>query len=83
VVSAVEDQSGYPLQSTDPLKRLSERAAPTLIVHDEQDKFTKHSISAQAADAIENVEMVTTQGQGHGRAPNREQAFSSSDRLLA
>ncbi|MBE4537267.1 alpha/beta hydrolase [Vibrio parahaemolyticus] len=82
VVSEVEDQYGYPLQSIDPLKRLSERAAPTIIVHDEQDKFTKHSISAQAADEIENVELVTTQGQGHGRVMKCEQVFSSFDRLI-
>ncbi|ODX63527.1 alpha/beta fold hydrolase [Vibrio parahaemolyticus] len=82
VVSEVEDQYGYPLQSIDPLKRLSERAAPMIIVHDEQDKFTKHSISAQAADEIENVELVTTQGQGHGRVMKCEQVFSSFDRLI-
>ncbi|MCV5222959.1 alpha/beta hydrolase, partial [Escherichia coli] len=82
VVSEVEDQYGYPLQSIDPLKRLSERSAPTIIVHDEQDKFTKHSISAQAADEIENVELVTTQGQGHGRVMKCEQVFSSFDRLI-
>ncbi|HCG8649198.1 TPA: alpha/beta hydrolase [Vibrio parahaemolyticus] len=82
VVSEVEDQYGYPLQSIDPLKRLSERAAPTIIVHDEKDKFTKHSISAQAADEIENVELVTTQGQGHGRVMKCEQVFSSFDRLI-
>ncbi|EGQ9456291.1 TPA: alpha/beta hydrolase [Vibrio parahaemolyticus] len=82
VVSEVEDQYGYPLQSIDPLKRLSERAALTIIVHDEQDKFTKHSISAQAADEIENVELVTTQGQGHGRVMKCEQVFSSFDRLI-
>lgn len=82
VVSEVEDQYGYPLQSIDPLKRLSERAAPTIIVHDEKDKFTKHSISAQAADEIENVELVTTQGQGHGRVMKCEQVFSGFDRLI-
>ncbi|HCG5588710.1 TPA: alpha/beta fold hydrolase [Vibrio parahaemolyticus] len=82
VVSEVEDQYGYPLQSIDPLKRLSERAAPMIIVHDEQDKFTKHSISAQAADEIENVELVTTQGQGHGRVMKCEQVFSGFDRLI-
>ncbi|MHC6803110.1 alpha/beta fold hydrolase, partial [Vibrio antiquarius] len=47
VVSEVEDQFGYPLQSIDPLKRLAERSSPAIIVHDEQDKFTKYSISAQ------------------------------------
>ncbi|MHC6804070.1 alpha/beta hydrolase, partial [Vibrio antiquarius] len=53
-----------------------------IIVHDEQDKFTKYSISAQAAEEIENVELVTTQGQGHGRVMKCGQVFSSFDRLL-
>ncbi|HHF2858068.1 TPA: alpha/beta fold hydrolase [Vibrio diabolicus] len=82
VVSEVEDQFGYPLQSIDPLKRLAERSSPAIIVHDEQDKFTKYSISAQAAEEIENVELVKTQGQGHGRVMKCAQVFSSFDRLL-
>ncbi|ELD2703517.1 alpha/beta hydrolase, partial [Vibrio parahaemolyticus] len=30
----------------------------------------------------ENVELVTTQGQGHGRVMKCEQVFSSFDRLI-
>ncbi len=82
VVSEVEDQFGYPLQSIDPMKRLSERSSHTIIIHDEQDKFTKYSVSAKAAEEIKNVELVTTQGQGHGRVMKCEQVFSSFDRLL-
>lgn len=82
VVSEVEDQFGYPLQSIDPMKRLSERPSHTIIIHDEQDKFTKYSVSAKAAEEIKNVELVTTQGQGHGRVMKCEQVFSSFDRLL-
>ena len=82
VVSEVEDQFGYPLQSIDPEKRLAEREAKTIIVHDEQDKFTKHSVSAKAADEIERVELVTTQGQGHGRVMKCDEVFQSFDRLI-
>lgn len=82
VVAEVEAQFGYPLQSIDPLKRLSERQSMTIIVHDQQDKFTSHSVSAQAADTIANVELVTTQGQGHGRVMKCEQVFQSFDRLI-
>lgn len=82
VVSEVEDQFGYPLQSIDPMKRLSERPSHTIIIHDEQDKFTKYSVSAKAAEEIKNVELVTTQGQGHGRVMKCGQVFSSFDRLL-
>ncbi|AUV89379.1 hydrolase or acyltransferase [Vibrio campbellii] len=82
VVSEVEDQFGYPLQSIDPEKRLAEREAKTIIVHDKQDKFTKHSVSAKAADEIERVELVTTQGQGHGRVMKCDEVFQSFDRLI-
>ncbi|MGR5132419.1 alpha/beta fold hydrolase [Vibrio alfacsensis] len=82
VVSEIEDQFNYPLQSIDPFKRLSERQSPTIIVHDEQDKFTKHSVSVQAAKEIERVELVTTQGQGHGRVMKCEEVFCSFDRLI-
>ncbi|MGR5319719.1 MULTISPECIES: alpha/beta hydrolase [Vibrio] len=82
VVSEIEDQFSYPLQSIDPFRRLSERFSPTIIVHDEQDKFTKHSVSVQAANEIERVELVTTQGQGHGRVMKCEEVFRSFDRLI-
>lgn len=82
VVSEVEEQFNYPLQSIDPQKRLAAREAKTIIVHDEQDKFTKHSVSAKAANEIERVELVTTQGQGHGRVMKCEEVFQSFDRLI-
>jgi pimeloyl-ACP methyl ester carboxylesterase len=82
VVSEVEEQFGYPLQSIDPEKRLAERKAKTIIVHDEQDKFTKHGVSAKAANEIERVELVTTQGQGHGRVMKCDEVFQSFDRLV-
>ncbi len=81
VVSDVEAQFGYPLESIDPFKRLSERESMIIIVHDEQDKFTKHCVSAKAAEEIANVELVTTQGQGHGRVMTCEQVLRSFDRL--
>ncbi|CAM2933846.1 alpha/beta hydrolase [Vibrio mytili] len=82
VVSEVEEQFDYPLQAINPMERLANRPSLTIIVHDKQDKFTKHSVSAQAAHDIDNVELVTTQGQGHGRVMTCEQVFASFDRLV-
>lgn len=81
VVSDVEAQFNYPIQSVDPYRRLAQREAPTIIVHDEQDRFTSHAISAAAAKEMVNVELVTTHGQGHGRVMKCPQVFESFDRL--
>ncbi|MGI9831858.1 alpha/beta fold hydrolase [Vibrio vulnificus] len=83
VVSEVEEQFNYPIQSVDPYRRLAQRRVQTLIVHDEQDKFTSHAVSASAAQEMENVELVSTQGQGHGRVMKCQQVLDSFDRLIA
>lgn len=81
VVSEVEEQFNYPIQSIDPYRRLAMREAPTIIVHDQQDKFTSHAISASAARDMPRVELVSTSGQGHGRVMKCQQVFESFDRL--
>ncbi|HDY7774179.1 TPA: alpha/beta hydrolase [Vibrio vulnificus] len=83
VVSEVEEQFNYPIQSVDPYRRLAQRRVQTLIVHDEQDKFTSHAVSAFAAQEMENVELISTQGQGHGRVMKCQQVLDSFDRLIA
>ncbi|HFQ5297593.1 TPA: alpha/beta fold hydrolase [Vibrio vulnificus] len=83
VVSEVEEQFNYPIQSVDPYRRLAQRCVQTLIVHDEQDKFTSHAVSASAAQEMENVELISTQGQGHGRVMKCQQVLDSFDRLIA
>ncbi|WP_155399642.1 alpha/beta fold hydrolase [Vibrio vulnificus] len=83
VVSEVEEQFNYPIQSVDPYRRLAQRRVQTLIVHDEQDKFTSHAVSASAAQEMENVELISTQGQGHGRVMKCQQVLDSFDRLIA
>ncbi len=82
VVSEVEDQYHYPIQSVDPYNKLKLRSAQTIIVHDEGDKFTKFEVSQKAAREMENVTLVATQGQGHGRVMKCAEVMESFDKLI-
>ncbi|USD34790.1 MULTISPECIES: alpha/beta hydrolase [Vibrio] len=83
VVSEVEEQYRYPIQSIDPYNKLKLRQSKTIIVHDEGDKFTKFSVSQKAAQDMENVTLVATQGQGHGRVMKCPQVMQGFDELIA
>ncbi|MBN3495555.1 alpha/beta fold hydrolase [Vibrio neptunius] len=83
VVSEVEEQYRYPIQSIDPYNKLKLRQSKTIIVHDEGDKFTKFSVSQKAAREMDNVTLVATQGQGHGRVMKCAQVMQSFDELIA
>ncbi|WP_425667513.1 alpha/beta hydrolase [Vibrio tubiashii] len=83
VVSEVEDQYHYPIQSVDPYNKLKLRGAQTIIVHDQGDKFTKFEVSQKAAQEMENVTLVATQGQGHGRVMKCSEVMDSFDQLIA
>lgn len=82
VVQEVEAQYRYPIQSIDPYQKLAQRQSPTIIVHDEGDKFTKFSVSQRAANEMNNVVLVATQGQGHGRVMMCKQVMDSFDNLI-
>ena len=82
VVGEVEEQFNYPIQSVDPYGKLALRQSNTIIVHDEKDKFTKYSVSERAANEMERVTLMTTQGQGHGRVMKCPQVFESFDALI-
>ncbi|HAS62905.1 MAG TPA: alpha/beta hydrolase, partial [Vibrio sp.] len=82
VVKELEDHYRYPIQSVDPYSKLKLRQSPTIIVHDEADKFTKYSVSQRAAQEMENVTLVTTHGQGHGRVMKCGQVMDSFDKLI-
>lgn len=83
VVLEIQDQYHYPLQSVDPYRKLGLRGSKTLIVHDEKDKFTKFSVSEKAAKEMENVTLVATQGQGHGRVMKCQQVTDGFDALVS
>ncbi|MDN3616109.1 alpha/beta hydrolase [Vibrio gallaecicus] len=82
VVGEVEEQFNYPIQSVDPYGKLALRSSRTIIVHDEKDKFTKFSVSQRAANEMEKVNLVATQGQGHGRVMKCQEVFESFDNLI-
>lgn len=83
VVADIEQQYNYPLQSINPFEKLAERQVKTHIVHDNQDKFAQFAPSERAAKYIPNVELVTTQGLGHGRIMMSQQVKDSFDSLVA
>lgn len=83
VVLEIQDQYHYPLQSVDPYRKLALRESKTIIVHDEKDKFTKFSVSEKAAKEMDNVSLVATLGQGHGRVMTCQQVFDSFDALTS
>ena len=82
VVDELQAQYHYPLQSIDPYHKLKLRNEKTIIVHDEADKFTQFSVSQRAADEMDKVQLVATQGQGHGRIMSGQQVMDSFDNLL-
>ncbi|NLS11894.1 alpha/beta fold hydrolase [Vibrio sp. SM6] len=81
VITDIEQQFNYPLESIDPYRKLAARAAQSIIVHDEQDRFTSHAVSAKAASEMENVKLISTQGLGHGRVMSSPAVFAAFDAL--
>lgn len=82
VVGDIQEQYRFPIQSIDPFGKLAKRVQPTVIVHDEHDRFTKYSVSHQAAKEMPKVTLLTTQGQGHGRVMHSAQAQQAFDLLI-
>ncbi|MCW8328587.1 alpha/beta hydrolase [Photobacterium sp. SDRW27] len=66
VVGEIADTYQYSLDSIDPLSRLKEHPAATVIVHDKNDRFASFEYSEQASEC-EHVRLVATEGLGHGR----------------
>lgn len=81
IVEDIQDQYHYPIHIIDPYAHLMQRQSKTIIVHDEKDKFTKFSVSEKAANEGDNVTLIATQGQGHGRVMTCKQVMDSFDQL--
>lgn len=81
VVAEVEEQYQYPLKSIKPFDKLKQRQAATIIVHDPKDRFAKFTESERAAKEIEQVSLVASAGQGHGRIMKSQQVMTAFDRL--
>lgn len=82
VVEDVAEQYHYPIHIIDPYQHLMNRKSPTYIVHDEKDRFTKYSVSEKAAKESENVTLLTTHGQGHGRVMKCPEVMKAFTRLM-
>ncbi|MDB1125700.1 alpha/beta fold hydrolase [Vibrio algarum] len=82
VVTEISQQYHYPIHIIDPYQHLMGRSSQTIIVHDEVDKFTKFSVSKRAAEEGNNVSLVATTGQGHGRVMKCQQVMDSFDQLI-
>lgn len=81
VVNEVQDEYRYPIHSIDPYKKLKQRESQTIIVHDEGDKFAKYSVSKKASQEMENVTLITTQNQGHGRVMTSPEVMNAFDQI--
>ncbi|MGF1695596.1 alpha/beta hydrolase [Vibrio lamellibrachiae] len=81
IVSEIEDQYHYPIQSVNPYQKLGVRESKTIIVHDEKDKFANFDVSIRADNEFNKVSLEITKGQGHGRVMNCQQVFDSFDLL--
>ncbi|WP_076588206.1 alpha/beta fold hydrolase [Vibrio ostreicida] len=82
IVSDVEEQYRYPVQSIDPYSKLKQRRSPTIIVHDQDDQFTHYSVSQNAAREMDRVTLISTQGQGHGRVMKCQEVMHGFDQLI-
>ncbi len=83
VASEIGQQYHYPIHVIDPYRHLMKRDSKTIIVHDEADRFTKFSVSEKAAAEGNNVTLVATQGEGHGRVMKCRQVMESFDKLIS
>jgi len=82
IVEQVHEQYCYPVESIDPYNKLKLRSAQTIIVHDEEDRFSMFSISEKAANEMNNVRLVSTQGLGHGRIIKSPQVMKAFNALI-
>ncbi|WP_036816037.1 alpha/beta hydrolase, partial [Photobacterium sanctipauli] len=81
VVDDIAEAYQYPLDSIDPIKRLSQRQAKAVIVHDTGDRFASFSASEQASTEFDHVTLIATEGLGHGRILKSEQLRQGFDLL--
>lgn len=81
VITDVEQQYNYPLESVDPFNKLKKRSANTVIVHDPKDRFANFTESEQAAEEMAKVSLITTKGQGHGRIMKSQEVMLAFNQL--
>lgn len=82
VVNEVQDEYHYPIHSIQPYQSLTLRRTPTIIVHDEKDRFARYAESHKAAEEIANVTLITTKNQGHGRIMKGNEVKSAFEQIV-
>lgn len=82
VVNEVQDEYRYPIHSIQPYQSLTLRRTPTIIVHDEKDRFARYAESHKAAEEIANVTLITTKNQGHGRIMKGNEVKSAFEQIV-
>ncbi|MFT5881169.1 MAG: putative alpha/beta hydrolase family esterase [Moritella sp.] len=82
IVAELEQQYQYSLDTIDPYQYLLSRKQNTVIVHDKRDRFACFSTSETAANSAENIRLITTQGQGHGRVIHSEETMAAFKSLI-
>ncbi|WP_413111768.1 alpha/beta fold hydrolase [Thaumasiovibrio sp. DFM-14] len=81
VIDDLGKQYHLPFESVDPLKRLEKGGRPVSIIHDTNDRYASYPHS-ELASQLAHVELVATQGRGHGRILQSEEIFALTTRWL-
>ncbi|QUM76094.1 alpha/beta fold hydrolase [Moritella sp. 24] len=82
MIEEIENQYDYRLETIKPYQTLISRQHKTIIVHDKRDRFANFSTSELAAKEANTIDLVTTQGQGHGRVINCDSTLAAFERLV-
>jgi pimeloyl-ACP methyl ester carboxylesterase len=83
VVEELQEEYRYPIHSIDPFGHLMARLSPTYIVHDRGDKFTRFDVSERASMQGEHVNLIATEGLGHGRVMKSQQVMQCFNKLAS
>ena len=82
MIKNIEDKYEYSLASIKPYQKLVARQQKTTIVHDQRDRFAPFKTSKSAAAEVNSINLVATQGQGHGRILQSELTMQAFNDLI-
>lgn len=82
MIKKIEDKYQYNLDTINPYQKLISRHQKTIIVHDKRDRFADFSSSEAAANEAMNIDLIPTQGQGHGRVIQSDLTMTAFDNLV-
>lgn len=82
IVQEVGDQHGYPIETIEPLEKLSRRRHPVVIAHDKNDRFASFAVTERAT-SYPHVTVLATEELGHGRILTSDVAMQAFTDLAA